>query len=261
MENHGERTASYFVDESGDATFFNRRGEVIVGRPGCSPILLLGFVEMRNPRQARVALGELRRQLMADRYLRRVPSMKKVAISFHAKDDCPEVRKAVYELIMEQDFEFQCVVARKDIEVFLKEFDGSPAKFYDQMVSLLFKDVLHRNERNLVTFARRLEKTRQAPLEQAIKHGIGQFEAESGMTVRAEFQVQCHRPSGEPCLQIADYMNWAVQRAFLRNEMRYFDFVRDKVGLVLDLYDKKRHPKNRYDRDGNPFDVQKISPL
>ena len=46
----------FFVDESGDPTFYDRNGNLIVGQAGCSSILILGFVEMRNPRQARRAI-------------------------------------------------------------------------------------------------------------------------------------------------------------------------------------------------------------
>jgi hypothetical protein len=65
---------------------------------------------------------------------------------------------------------------------------------------------------------------------------------------------------GEPCLQVIDYMNWAVYRAFVRNEMRYYKFVEDKVSLLVDLYDKGKYPRNWYNR-GNPFDMKKASPL
>ena len=34
----------FFVDESGDPTFYDRKGNLIVGQPGCSPILILGLI-------------------------------------------------------------------------------------------------------------------------------------------------------------------------------------------------------------------------
>jgi hypothetical protein len=67
-------------------------------------------------------------------------------------------------------------------------------------------------------------------------------------------------PVGEPCLQIIDYLNWAVYRAFTRGEMRYFEMIRSKVSLVVDLYDQKKYPENWYTHK-NPFDATKISPL
>ena len=55
-------------------------------------------------------------------------------------------------------------------------------------------------------------------------------------------------------------MNWTVQRAFIKGEMRYFDFVADKISLVVDIYDFDKYPKNFYNRK-NRFDITKISPL
>lgn len=39
----------FFVDESGDPTFYDRKDNLIVGQAGCSPLLLLGFVETQAP--------------------------------------------------------------------------------------------------------------------------------------------------------------------------------------------------------------------
>ena len=39
----------FFVDESGDPTFYNKEGKFIVGEEGCSKILILGFIRTGNP--------------------------------------------------------------------------------------------------------------------------------------------------------------------------------------------------------------------
>lgn len=65
---------------------------------------------------------------------------------------------------------------------------------------------------------------------------------------------------GEPCLQMVDYMNWSVYRAFVKREMRYYHYVEEKVSLLVDLYDTAKYPHNWYRRD-NPFDINKTSPL
>jgi hypothetical protein len=44
-----EKEHWYFVDESGDPTFYDRNGNLIVGQEGCSPIFILGFIETDNP--------------------------------------------------------------------------------------------------------------------------------------------------------------------------------------------------------------------
>ncbi|MCK5707539.1 MAG: hypothetical protein KAI43_07775 [Candidatus Aureabacteria bacterium] len=66
--------------------------------------------------------------------------------------------------------------------------------------------------------------------------------------------------SDEPCLQVADYMNWVVQRAFIKKEMRYFNFLKEKISLIVDIYDFDKYPNNFYNRR-NLFNVNKINPI
>ena len=54
----------FFVDESGDPTFFDRYGNLIVGQEGCSPVLILGFIETTSPGAVRHALAELHRVIL-----------------------------------------------------------------------------------------------------------------------------------------------------------------------------------------------------
>jgi hypothetical protein len=57
---------------------------------------------------------------------------------------------------------------------------------------------------------------------------------------------------------------WAVQRAFERLEMRYFEYMREKIEMVWDLFDYqkiKQGGSNVYDRRKNPFSIEKASPL
>ncbi|MDP3047047.1 MAG: hypothetical protein Q8O07_06160 [Chloroflexota bacterium] len=80
------------------------------------------------------------------------------------------------------------------------------------------------------------------------------------MDIAPTYTLQVQTPSGEPCLSIVDYMNWAVHRAFTRGEMRYYRVVAHKVSLLVDLYDRAQYSKNWYTKR-NPFDIKKITPL
>ncbi len=55
-------------------------------------------------------------------------------------------------------------------------------------------------------------------------------------------------------------MNWAIYRVFVKGEMRYFNFVKDKVSFVWDIYDTIKYPKNFYSK-ANELDSKKISLL
>jgi hypothetical protein len=250
----------YFVDETGDPVFYDHRGNLIVGQEGCSPILALGFIETTDPVPIRHALAELHTQIVADKYLQVIPSIQKTNRAFHAKDDAPEVRYLVYQCLAGSEFKAQFVVARKIERVFRNSFHAREAEFYDHLVSRLFENVLHRHTHNRIYFAQRGSRTRQAQLEQAVRRGVAKFESRWAAQVKTAVHVEPQTAVGEPCLQVIDYMNWAVYRAFVKREMRYYRFVEDKVSLLVDLYDVSKYPRNWYSRD-NPFDIEKASPL
>ncbi len=250
----------YFVDETGDPVFYDAQGNLIVGTEGCSPILGIGFLETSKPSEIRRVIAELHDQISTDKYLKSIPSISKTNRAFHAKDDAPEVRYLVYQAIAKLNFKAQFVVARKIERVFRNSFEAKETKFYDHLVSRLFTNVLHRHSVNHVYFAQRGTKIRQANLEQAISNGIEEFERRWTKKVETKTTVIPQTPIGEPCLQVIDYMNWAVYRAFVKREMRYFECVADKVSLLVDLYDQVNYPHNWYSRK-KPFDINKVSPL
>ena len=253
-------TNYFFVDESGDPTFYDKRGNLIVGQEGCSPILILGFIETTDPTPMRRALEQLHLELAADEYLKNIPSISKTNQIFHAKNDCPEVRQAVFKQIRAFDFKAQFVVARKRERVFRHSFHANENEFYDYLISLLFENVLHRYQDNRIYFEQRGTRSRQAPLENAIQQSIKKFEGRWKRKIDTRVQVFPHTSNGEPVLQVIDYMNWAVYRAFVKREMRYFQYVQDRVSLLVDRYDSANYPKNWYTRE-NPFDIEKASPL
>lgn len=250
----------FFVDESGDPVFYDRKGNLIVGQSGCSPILILGFIETQSPKQLRQGILTLQKEIIGDTYFQNVPSLRKTAVAFHAKDDLPEIRYRVFKLLAGLDFKAQFVVARKIERVFRNSFEASEAAFYDHLVSLLFENVLHRYQENHIYFAKRGSRDRQLPLTQAIQKGIQHFEEKWSHSITSKFKVQAQTPNGEPCLSVIDYMCWAVYRAFTRGQMRYYKTVEDKVSLLVDLYDTKNYPLNWYHQK-NPFGIKKITPL
>lgn len=250
----------FFVDESGDPYFYDRKGNLVVGKEGCSKILILGFIKTENPEKMRKSIEETMIAIEQDAYLRNIPSVKKSLQSFHAKDDCPEVRERVFKAIVNMSFKSEFIVARKKEEIFEKRHKRKPNLFYDDLIAKLFENQLHKQEENIIYYAVRGNRARQEPLEEALRTAVLTFEKKWKTKVDSEILIYPQSPAGEHCLQVVDYMNWAVQRAFIRREARYFDFVRDKISLIVDIYDSDKYPKNYYNRS-NPFDANKISPL
>jgi hypothetical protein len=251
----------FFVDESGDPTFYNKEGKYIVGGEGCSKILILGFVMTSNPKILRQSIINLMEEISKDEYLKNIPSLKRtLAEGFHAKNDTPEIREKFFKLIKTLDFKAELFVARKIENLFLKRHQGKEGLFYDDMIIKLFENKLHLKPTNYLYFAVRGNKKRQAPLNNAIITARNVFEKKYNKKIDSEYTVIPQTPTGEPCLQITDYINWAVYRAFTRGEERYINYIIEKISLIVDIYDFGKYPKNYYNRN-NKFSIKKISPL
>src|SRR5687767_7483003 len=107
----------YFVDEAGDATIFGARGQVLVGKEGCSRFFILGILDVEEPQALAADLANLRAKLIVDPYFKGVPSLqpqgRKTALFFHAKDDLPEVRREVFLLLQKHKLRFSAMVRDK----------------------------------------------------------------------------------------------------------------------------------------------------
>jgi len=250
----------FFVDEAGDPVFYNKYGTCIVGQEGCSKVLLLGFIRTSNPQPLRRAVLSLKDEVSNDRYLEKIPSMRKTLRAFHAKDDCPEVREKFFKLIVDLDFSAEFVVARKIEKVFVERHKRKENIFYDDLLVKLFENKLHRHRQNYIYYAVRGSSERQIPVSEAIQTAILAFENKWKKKVNSKVFIEPQSPVGEPCLQIADYMNWAVQRVFTKNEERYLSFIEKKISFLVDIYDFNKYPRNFYNRK-NKFGLTKISPL
>ena len=176
------------------------------------------------------------------------------------KDDCAEVKQAVYKTIVNLNFSAELIVARKIENIFKKTNHRKETEFYDDLVARLFQNKLHTSSLNEIYFAVRGSRLRQRPLEEAIQKAVSNFETKWKVKIDSKINIYPQRPSGEPCLQVVDYINWAVQRAFIKGDMRFYKFIENKISYLVDIYDTDKYPKNFYNRK-NKFDVNKISPL
>lgn len=228
----------FFVDESGDTTFYSKRGKMIVGlENGASEILLMGFIKTMEPEYLRKKINELRLKVIKDEYLRDISSMKKTKIAFHAKDDCPEIRYNVFKLLKDLPFTCNIVWVRKTNNVFEK-FDGNTQKLYDSLITGLFKNELQLSNNNYIYIATRGNKKRQKPLEQAIQSSWDCTENKLNTTMGLTYpKVIPQTPTGEVCLQIIDYCNWAIQRVILHNDKRYYNFLKEKFKSIVEIQD------------------------
>jgi hypothetical protein len=248
----------YFVDEAGDGTLFDARGRVLIGEQGISRYFILGVLDVPNPEQLHAELDELRQGLLADPYFKKVPSMqpeaRKTALMFHAKDDVPEVRREVFALLQKLEFRFMAVVRNKQrvLEYVRRRnsldvtYRYHPNELYDFMVRVLFKNLLHQDERYDIYFSKRWGQDRTEALKQALQIARERFAKQWGKQSSSVVDVTPLKPQQSGGLQAVDYFLWSLQRFYERREDRYLELLWNSFRLVHDLDDTRKTPYGVY---------------
>lgn len=265
-------TKQFFVDEAGDLTLFDKHGRVIIGQEGVSRCFLVGLADLPNPLQAEEKLSALRAELLADPYFYGVPSFqperRKTAICFHAKDDLPEVRREVFKLLPSFNAKIIIAFRRKNIlaaqasEMYQKwNRKLQPNVIYDDLVSRIFRDKLHRAHENHIIFAHRGNALRKAALEDAIIRAKRNFELRWKQKYDLPTFISSAYPSQSAGLQVVDYYLWAVQRLLERGEERFFEALAPHYRLIMDLDDKREKQYGAWYSDTNKFELAKIMPV
>ncbi|MEI8313387.1 MAG: DUF3800 domain-containing protein [Verrucomicrobiota bacterium] len=240
-----------FLDEAGDTAFFGKGRIPILGQPGVSRSFGLGMVEFASPvSEVRSQVHQLCRAVEADAYLNSIPSVAKRiqagGFFFHAKDDPPEVRERLFKWIRETDCSLEMVVGRKIPALFARKHNGKDQEFYADLLSHLLKDKLKLGHRLVINIAERGKTTRNHVFELALAKARERFaKNQDAAAISSEVVFNVQNPRTEPLLCVADYLAWTVQRVFERGETRYYDFVRERVAVVADLYDAENHAGSR----------------
>lgn len=244
------KTAHYFVDESGDGVLFGSQGRVLLGQPEGRSHFMLGALQVSQPQVLAAQLESLRTELLRDPYFKNVESMqphrRKTAEMFHAKDDVPEVRREVFKVLANADMRFYAVV--RDMRYVLAyvqerntrdiEYSYKPNELYDQTVARLFKDRLHSYEACSISYGVRGTADRTRAFQSALNLARTRFEQKWNKPVTTQVDLLPGNPRKEPCLQAVDYVLWALQRYYSRQEARFIELLWDKVGLIHAVDDK-----------------------
>ena len=242
-------TITYHVDEAGDGVLFGPKGRDRLQDPDANRFFMLGMASCADDARVAAQLDGLRVTLLAHPLYAGIPSMqaaaRKTARAFHAKDDHPEVRARCFELIATLDFKFFAVIKdmRKVRDYVLSrnrmdsDYRYHPNELYDLTVRMLFKQRLHQSSQSRVVFARRGQSDRTAALSAQLEKTCARFLEENRLTSTAVVEIIPAYPWDRPCLQIADYCLWALQRCYEKHEARFLRAIWPKVSLVRDVDD------------------------
>jgi hypothetical protein len=272
----GKREANHhiFVDESGDAVLFNASGDVLVEQSDAPLVFMVGAVHLPDPIAAHQKLETLRQNLLSDPYFRSAESMRpecgKTAITFHAKDDLPEVRREVFKLLPELGGTVQVAIRRKRdmADEAGKLFTESGQKlrleaYYDDLVERALKELIPPACNPQIVFAKLGKSDRKEALRSVI-HRVVRFAEDIDDPMYIDrVQIDAAFPKDAAGLQVADYYLWAIQRMFrkARGERRYYESVSTAYRMIWDIDDRRNKDDGEVYDANNPFSLEKIKPV
>jgi Protein of unknown function (DUF3800) len=206
-----------FADEAGCFTF--SRG------PNISMYFIICTVTMSELSVGQ-ALAELRRILVWEK--------QPVGDYFHATSDAQVVRDRVYEVIVRHNIKIQvtiCEKAKAD-----PSLTTNKSRFYKYPWFYTFKHgiapFIKEGDDVLVTAASIGTKKEKLAFTNELEDVLTQ-------TVRVGRWAVDFRPSQcDPCLQVADYCAWAIQRKWERGDTRSYDLIKHLVTREYDLWSR-----------------------
>ncbi|MHB8809104.1 MAG: DUF3800 domain-containing protein [Desulfobulbaceae bacterium] len=153
---------------------------------------------------------------------------------FHAAEDKQLVRDRVFEVIranVDRLMVDSVVVEKRKTGPALQP----PEKFYPRMLGYLLRYVVERirgdySELIVITDVIPVEKKRKA-IEKAVKQTLS-----SMLPDRITYRVLHHASKSSSSLQVADYFNWAIFRAWERSDRRSLDLVAGMVRSQFDIF-------------------------
>ena len=129
-----------------------------------------------------------------------------------------------------------------------------PNELCDLTVCMLFKNRLHKCDHYRICFARRGRSDRTKALKSELGVARSRFLEEHNKTCDSELTIHPCYPWEQPCLQVADYCLWALQRCYEKHEDRFLRAIWPKVSVIHDVDDPngKRYGTYYNSRSGPP---------
>lgn len=151
---------------------------------------------------------------------------------FHATEDRQLVRDAVFDTITKRPFTIQATILEKS-KAHPRIID-SASKFYQRGWFYHFKFGLSRelnqDHETLITTACIGTKRERAAFKNAV-------DDVAKLTLSHQKWATDFSPAGsDPCLQVADYCAWAIQRKYERQCSRSYDIIRDRITYEHDFW-------------------------
>lgn len=204
-----------FSDEAGNFDFSRK--------PGASRYFILGTVTADNC-QVGDRLLQLRRELGW-----RGLHLDKV---FHATEDPQPVRNEVFNALAASDLRIDATILEKSKA---QQHLQSEAALYKIAWFLHFKhvapQVAKQRDRLFVAASRLGTKKKRGGFHEAVDEVVSQ------VSHCASHRVAFWPTESDPCLQVADYCTWAIQRKWERGDTQSYNLIADKIASEFDAWE------------------------
>lgn len=206
-----------FADESGDFSF--KRGT------GASKFYILCTVAARDCKIG-FELLQLKRRMSWQH--------KPIRDYYHCTYDKQSVRDEVFAMLAQQDFTVQATVMEKSkAQPQTRETEN---RFYQYGWQYHMKHArskfLRADDTIQVCAATIGKKSKRASFEDAVRDVCKQH------MPKDRYRTAFWPSETDPCLQIADYCTWAIQRKWEKSDARSYDLIADKINYEYELFER-----------------------
>jgi hypothetical protein len=158
---------------------------------------------------------------------------------FHAANNKQIVRDAVFECIADHEFTVQATIMEKSKAQ--SQVRITNERFYKTGWFFHFKHSLapftSDNDELMITTASIGTKKGQGVFTDAVNDVVQQH------LRRDQWATLFCISASDPCLQVADYCTWAIQRKWERGDFRSYDLIKSRITYEFDLW---AHGTKRY---------------
>ena len=177
----------------------------------------------------------------------------------HACNDHPEVRAKFFEFLRNlEGFKIYIVIGRKRLSTFKNKHNNNEKEFYFDLVYHLLKDRLNKEEIDYRIFLSARQKSTQKHLDEAISKAIERDNDKRNVSLDVSYSFDILRSQDTPELSIIDYFLWALHRYIVKGEDRFYNALKSKYNLIIDVYDTDNFGTNYYHKK-NRFELVKAS--
>ena len=228
-----------FIDESGKPEIYSSRGENLVLSGKATKFLILAAVRCPDQLLLQQQITDFRAKLLKDKSLTEIFSPAYSLDAFHAQTDYPQVKEKFYNFLNELEIKIDILVVEK-----MKCYETlkrNPGKLYGVMTGQLLKNICHQAEKTEIIFSRKdsklkLKKELEVEVER-IRLEYLSSHPNIAPDLSIGYQHNPHYTHGG--LQAADYFAFAVFQVLERGNRQWYEIVREKVGKIQDICNKK----------------------